>query len=40
MGYLVSALVGVGLIVLTAVAVQAAFDRTRRGGPSAALSQE
>ncbi len=40
MGYLVSALVGVGLIVLTAVALQVLFDRTRRGGPPAALPQE
>ncbi len=40
MGYLVSALVGVGLIVLTAVALQVAFDRSRRGGSTAALPQE
>ncbi|MBP7587283.1 MAG: cobalt transporter CbiM [Thermoanaerobaculia bacterium] len=40
MGYLVSALVGVGLIVLTAVALQFLFDRNRRGGPTAALPQE
>lgn len=40
MGYLVSALVGVGLIVLAAVALQLVFDRNRRGGPPAALPQE
>lgn len=40
MGYLVSALVGVGIIVLTGVALQVAFDRSRRGGPPAALPQE
>jgi len=40
MGYLISAFVGVGLIVLTVVALQFLFDRTRRGGPTAALPQE
>lgn len=39
MGYLVSALVGVGLIVLAAVALQVVFDRHRRGGPSVHLPQ-
>ena len=38
MGYLVSALVGVGIIVLSVVALQLLVDRTRRGGPQAAPS--
>jgi cobalt/nickel transport system permease protein len=39
MGYIVSALVGVGLIVLAGVALQLVLERTRRRGPSAALPQ-
>ncbi len=38
MGYLVSALVGVGIIVLSVVGLQLLVDRTRRGGPQAAPS--
>ena len=39
MGYLISALVGVGIIVLTVVGLQRLVDRTRRGGPQAAPSR-
>jgi len=37
MGYLVSALFGVGVIVLSAVGIQLLVDRTRRRGPRALL---
>lgn len=40
MGYMVSALVGVGIVLLTVVALRTLADRTRRGGPPAALPQE
>ena len=39
MGYLISALVGVGIIVLTVLGLQRLADRTRRGGPQAAPSR-
>lgn len=37
MGYVVSALVGIGIIVLAVVGLQLLVDRTRRGDPGAAL---
>lgn len=40
MGYLVSALVGVGIIVLAGVALQVLLDRNRRGSPPAAFAPE
>jgi cobalt/nickel transport system permease protein len=40
MGYLISALVGVGIIVLSAIALQVVLDRNRRGDPAAVLPQE
>jgi cobalt/nickel transport system permease protein len=40
MGYLVSAFVGIGTIVLMGIALQLVLERTRRSGPPAALAPE